>query len=94
MWKIEPRVWNAKEVGTSLEGAVYVGRPSPFGNPFRVGRDVATKAEAISKFRTYLLGNPCLIEKVKHELRGKDLICWCYPKDCHANVLIDVANEE
>jgi hypothetical protein len=26
------------------------------------------------------------------ELRGKDLICWCAPKPCHADVLLDLAN--
>ena len=30
-----------------------------------------------------------------HELRGKDLACWCKPGEpCHADVLIEVANQE
>jgi hypothetical protein len=27
-----------------------------------------------------------------HELRGKDLVCWCAPERCHAWVLIKLAN--
>ena len=27
-----------------------------------------------------------------HELRGKNLVCWCAPKRCHAEVLIELAN--
>lgn len=30
-----------------------------------------------------------------HELRGKDLCCWCSPsKACHADVLLELANAE
>jgi hypothetical protein len=27
-----------------------------------------------------------------HELRGKDLLCWCAPGSCHADVLVELAN--
>jgi hypothetical protein len=27
-----------------------------------------------------------------HELRGKDLVCWCAPKPCHGDVLLRLAN--
>ena len=64
--------------------AVYVGRPTRWGNPYSVeewGRD-----EAIRKFR--LLSIPNL-----DELRGKDLACWCpLDKTCHADVLLELAN--
>jgi len=26
------------------------------------------------------------------ELRGKDLVCWCAPKPCHADILLELAN--
>ena len=31
---------------------------------------------------------------IRHHLRGKNLACWC-PLDqpCHADVLLDIANE-
>ncbi|QJA43122.1 hypothetical protein [Phaeobacter phage MD18] len=71
--------------------AIYVGRGSPFGNPFRIvnGR----RDKAIMKFREWLLTQPDLIEKVKRELRGKDLVCYCAPSFCHAEILMEIANE-
>ncbi len=32
-------------------------------------------------------------QRVRDELRGKSLACWCRPDDpCHADVLLDIAN--
>lgn len=28
------------------------------------------------------------------ELKGKNLICWCAPLECHADILLRLANEE
>lgn len=72
------------------EGAIYVGRPSKWGNPFRIGYD-GTRDEVISRYENYL-GESGLIDDIA-ELRGKDLVCWCAPKPCHADVLLRLANE-
>lgn len=29
---------------------------------------------------------------IKKELKGKDLVCWCAPLPCHADVLLELAN--
>jgi hypothetical protein len=71
---------------------VYVGRPSVWGNPFAIGRD-GTRAEVIAKYRRWLLDRPCLVERARKELRGKTLACWCAPQSCHADVLVEVANQ-
>jgi len=72
--------------------AVYVGRPSFFGNPFQIGRD-GSRAEVIAKYRDHL-GN--LLETswdARIELQilsqANGLICWCHPKPCHAEVIIE-----
>ena len=36
---------------------------------------------------------PELIARAKVELRGKTLGCWCAPKPCHGDVLLEIANE-
>lgn len=75
------------------EGAVYVGRPTKFGNPFRVGQPnsddcmtCATADEAVLKYRSELTtfgADPCnsfigcSLEAIHAELRGKDLACFC-----------------
>jgi hypothetical protein len=33
---------------------------------------------------------PALLQAL-HELKGKDLICWCAPERCHADVLLELA---
>lgn len=71
---------------------VYVGRPSVWGNPFREGRHGA-RSEVIARFRAWLLDQPDLVERARRELRGKVLGCWCSPKPCHADVLLEVANQ-
>ena len=69
-------------------GAVYVGRPSKWGNPFAIGRD-GTRAEVIEKYQQYIVKQGVDFS----ELKGKDLICWCSPLPCHADVLLELANK-
>lgn len=81
-----------KRNGNVPNDAVYVGRPTPFGNPFAIGRD-GNRQEVIAKFESMLINNDALMAKVKRELRGKDLVCWCAPEACHAEVLRFFAND-
>jgi len=84
------------------EGAVYVGRPSVWGNRWQVGvwsrfigKVVETRAEAVACFREMGWTEPHQIGYIKEKLRGKDLACWC-PLDqpCHADVLLEIANAD
>lgn len=71
---------------------VYIGRPSKWGNPYRVGED-GTRAQVIALYEQYLLQAPELIAALP-ELRGKVLGCFCAPKQCHGDVLVRLANAE
>jgi len=84
-----PKVLNRK-ISAVPHGAIYIGRPSKWGNPFVIGRD-GTRDEAVARYRVYLLRNPSLIEAL-FELRGRDLVCWCAPCACHGDVPIALAN--
>lgn len=64
---------------------VHIGRPSKWGNPFRIGVD-GTRREVIEKYRDHVLNSPELLASL-NELRGKDLGCWCKPLPCHGDVL-------
>jgi hypothetical protein len=75
--------------------AIYVGRPTKWGNPHKVGSSLYAADEAVNRFRRDLIIGALhiTIEDVKRELRGRDLVCWCAPADpCHAYVLLAVAN--
>jgi hypothetical protein len=67
---------------------VYIGRPSKWGNPFKVGRD-GTREEVIEKYREWIKTQPELLAQLG-ELRGKILGCWCKPKACHGDVLVEL----
>jgi hypothetical protein len=82
------KVYNKRDKDIPKD-AVYVGRPSKWGNPFYVeeyGRDLA-----IQYYRDYLVSSG-LINHVS-ELKGKSLVCYCAPQACHADVLMELANE-
>lgn len=73
-------------------GAVYIGRPSKWGNPFVIGKD-GSRADVIAKYRAHLLRDAKLMAALP-ELRGKNLVCWCAPCACHGDVLLELANKE
>ena len=84
------------------QGAVYVGRPSKWGNPFgwdpkvaRVsGIELVPKDEALPRFRewAYDKAQTTLREEAQRELRGRDLVCSCWPRPCHADTWLEIAN--
>lgn len=93
--------------GGMPKGAVYVGRPGIFGNPFDVVNGAYNVATVL--FRNWLNGTNSKtifrferrqILKELPKLKGKDLACWCplpepgQPDHCHAAVLLELANPE
>jgi len=90
---MSPRILNKNRDEIPSSGAVYIGRPSIWGNPFVIGKD-GTRREVIEKYRKYVMANKQLSDKIKHDLSGKDLVCWCSPKPCHGDVLLELANSK
>jgi hypothetical protein len=84
------RVLNKKRLTGPVTNAVYVGRPSIWGNPFVISKD-GTRAQVIAQYEAWIVRQPALMARL-HELRGKNLICWCAPQACHADVLLRLAN--
>lgn len=107
------------------DNTIYVGRPSPFKNQFRVGgyfiigdpgghsgpfrmawcetlpshaderfTFIKDRATAVEMYERYLETDKNLVHRIKQELRGKCLACWCpIDQPCHADVLLRIANE-
>jgi hypothetical protein len=86
-----PSVFNKHGTDPIPQDAVYIGRPSLWGNPFEIGKD-GCREEVIRKYRVYLRNSPDLVEEIKKQLKGKDLICFCAPKSCHGDVILEIAN--
>jgi Domain of unknown function (DUF4326) len=84
-----PKVYNIKN-GDCPTNAVYIGRGSIWGNPFKIGVH-GTREEVIQKFKDYykVSGLPNHI----YRLKGKDLKCYCAPEACHGDFLLEEANK-
>lgn len=65
---------------------VYIGRPSVWGNPFRLGFDGGLD-EVVEKYKKWIAQHPEIITKAKLELKDKVLGCYCKPGACHGDVL-------
>lgn len=65
---------------------VYCGRPSKWGNPYKIGRD-GDRNTVIEKFATYFIQSG-LIDDIE-ELRGKILGCHCRPQRCHLDIIVE-----
>jgi hypothetical protein len=50
----------------------------------------AERDAVIDRYREWIVQQPELIAALP-ELQHKHLICWCAPKRCHAEVLLDLA---
>lgn len=87
-----PKVWNKRHKDAPAD-AVYVGRPTKWGNPYAM-RNESDRERVCEAFEQHALKR---LETDPHwldPLRGKDLICFCAPKRCHAETLIRLANGE
>ena len=51
--------------------------------------DDKLRRKIIEKYKWYLLNSPELMKRLP-ELKGKVLGCWCSPKRCHGDVLLDL----
>jgi hypothetical protein len=102
---MKPRVFNKSLDKDIPLRAVYVGRPTKWGNPWSHRSSnlehvhlVANRTDAVFAYGDWILSDhPAAVrlrQDAREELRGKHLICWCSPKPCHADILLDIANGE
>ena len=92
------KIVNAKRIlGMKIDGSeFFIGRPSPLGNPYKIGRD-GNREEVIRKYRAWLWSQiRNKNKKVLSELRkikesalsgNVYLICYCKPLKCHGDVI-------
>lgn len=68
-------------------------RPSKFGNPFKIGMN-GNRRQVIEMYREYVFNNPELLKSIREELKDKTLVCCCYPKMCHGDVILEILETE
>jgi len=66
---------------------VYVDRGTRYGNPFVLPDDGSREEVCDAYAEHYLPFKPSILKRAA-ELRGRVLVCHCYPERCHAESLI------
>ena len=83
--------WNTR---TTEEDIVFIGRPSRWGNPFRIGVH-GNRQEVIDQYIWWFIQKEqaALRAACRRELQGKKLACFCAPLPCHGHVLAYYADQ-
>ena len=79
-------------------GVVYVGRPSPHGNIYGQDGSLLSRHQKVAYHLADLYKDitevPLFFQKLKEDLQGRDLACWCKNehtyKACHADNFLHV----
>ena len=89
-----PEIYNKRKPKTIPDGVnpIYVGRPGLFGNPYSVADYGHERAVAL--YIDWIMCHPqkSIRDKAREVLKGQDLLCWCAPESCHAEILMKIAN--
>lgn len=77
------------------DGAIFVGRPSRWGNPVSLKYGSKYAVDVFSRIcHSIAEEQGKTLEEWVAPLRGHDLVCWC-PLDqqpCHADILLAISN--
>jgi hypothetical protein len=79
------KVWNIND--NYPKDSVFIGRPSPYGNPFVVGVH-GKRGECCDLFEKHTLPTLDLTPLI-----GKDLVCYCKPRRCHGDSILKAIQE-
>lgn len=74
---------------------VYIGRGSPWGNPFAIGDNGMSREEVIEKYKNYFQEEILSDDQRRKDLlslKGQVLGCHCKPLACHGDVIADYLN--
>lgn len=82
---------------------IYIGRPSPLGNPFshmsntKAEFKVSSRDEAVYMYEVWLRSKLNVDKTITSEMvklfniyksSGElNLVCWCYPNRCHGDII-------
>lgn len=76
-----------------MNRAVLVDRSTPWGNPFIMQVDNPTERNRVcDEFEEYAIERFSKDPDWLKPLIGKNLKCHCFPKRCHAETLLRLAN--
>lgn len=80
----------------------YIGRPSTFGNPYKLRTECAvsgpdpdgySRSSAIELFEAHARRTPSLMAAIRELPEDAVLGCWCKPKACHGDIIVKLWHE-
>ena len=77
---------------SSPKDDVIIDRTSHWGNPFKAS--VYGREKCLELYKLYLwnqINSKAISLTELAALEDKNLWCWCYPKACHGQILLDAA---
>lgn len=81
---------------TTNQYDIYIGRGSPWGNPFAIGHgDGPDRSEVIRRYKEYFeekIVSDKSFKKGILSMRGMRLACFCKPEACHGDIIADYLN--
>lgn len=86
---IDAAITKVVNIRRTKEYDVYIGRGSPWGNPYAIGRDGDRDREEVIRKYSYDFERGLLKTDKENfrELAGKTLGCYCKPEACHGDVI-------
>lgn len=90
------QIWNRYKIPKDLQ-ATYIGRGTPWGNPFKVGEGYE-QGEAADAYRKYLATGLACKEKKFTQLvvdlnTVEHITCSCKPKPCHGDCYVEIRDK-
>lgn len=79
------------------KGVIYCGRPSTLGNQYPL-KSESERSQVLQQYREWLLfmvaDNDEPVMDALRELKENSVLgCWCKPKACHCDIIIEVWND-
>jgi hypothetical protein len=72
---------------------VQIDRKTEWGNPFEIPDD-GDRPTVCAKFAKHYFPQKDKLLSRTPTLRGKVIVCWCHPEECHGHLIAEVVNRE
>lgn len=97
-WNWRTRQWDSTAfVYIARDNQEYHLPRSPWANPIKLHSDSAdARAAALDQYHTWITSSAegkALLSQLS-KLRGRTLVCYCHPKPCHGDVLLELLGEK
>jgi hypothetical protein len=88
----EDNVYIGRRGVVFIDGKRYPVKSSIFSNPYKI-KNGSSRDDVLEEYRSYMekkLEKNVELQEMLLELKGKNLGCWCCPKRCHGDILLEL----